>query len=291
MKASRTVKIWCSVCHHFGAKACNLGLLEQHIKDAVRNGWNGLICGDVTNNGVSAGSKHMGLEFEDITHPMDQVEHATDVLMPMAKAKLWRRYVGGNHGYRSYKAAGLHPEKIIAMLLSIAQGGEKPKATLPTIIQRVQELAQMSGLAGKRIFQQMERTRGELHKEISSIRANLGEKWEIPFSPGLASCEVEGVPVAMHHGCCGKSKDNWKRLWNAIPGHRLYFTGHNHEIASTLGAMRISGQKQRADFYSCGTYQGYEDYASIAMYQETRVGSVLVTYNKDTDHAYYEALE
>jgi len=288
MKASRTTKIWSSVCHHFGAKACNVRLIEQHVKRAVREGWNGILCGDLINNGVSAGSKHMGLEFEDATIPMDQVEQVVDTLMPMAKARLWRRIVGGNHAYRTYKAAGLHPEKVIAMLLSIVQGGEKPKAVMPSIIQRVHELA---FLASGNAFASLDNAREKLHREISSIRRNGGEQWEIPFSPGIASCKIEGIPVAMHHGVCGKSRDNWKRLWNAIPGHRLYFTGHNHELAMDLKAARIAGVKQRADFFSCGTYQGFEDYAAIAAYQECRVGSMLVIYNRDTDHAYCEALE
>lgn len=290
MKASRTVKIWASVCHHFGAKACNCRLIDQHVKDAVHGKWNGILCGDLLNNGVSTGSKHVGLEFEDVTIPMDQVEQVVDAFMPMAKARLWRRIVGGNHAYRTYKAAGLHPEKVIAMLLSIAQGGEKPRAVLPNILQRVHELAYMAN-GGGNPFKAMAETREELHRDISKLRENAGERWEIPFAPGLASTTIEGVPVAMHHGVCGKSKDNWKRLWNAIPGHRLYFTGHNHELAMDLKAARIAGVKQRADFFSCGTYQGYEDYAAIAAYQETRVGSMLVIYNKDTDHAYCEPLE
>lgn len=263
-------------------------LLDEHVKMAVRGGWNGIMVGDLINNGVSCGSKHVGLEFEDVTIPMDQVEQAVDTFMPMAKARLWRRIVGGNHAYRTYKAAGMHPEKVIAMLLSIAQGGEKPKAVLPSILQRVHEIAYM---ANGNAFSAISDTRDKLHREISELRMNAGSKWEIPFSPGLASCEIDGVRMAMHHGICGKSKDNWKRLWNAIPGHRLYFTGHNHELAMDLKAARIAGAKQRADFFSCGTYQGYEDYAAIAAYQESRVGSMLVTYNKDTDHAYCEALE
>jgi hypothetical protein len=288
VKASRTVKIWSSVCHHFGAKACNLRLIEAHVKQAVKERWNGILLGDLINNGVSSGSKHMGLEFEDVTIPMDQVEHVTDVLMPMAKAKLWRRIVGGNHAYRTYKVAGIHPEKIVAMLLSIAQGGEKPKAVLPSILQRVHELAFM---ASGNAFASMGETRDQLHREISKIKEGFGERWEIPFSPGIASTTIEGIPCALHHGICGKSKDNWKRLWNAIPGHRLYFTGHNHELNFLPKASRVAGNRQKADFLSCGTYQGYEDYAAIAAYEEARVGSVLVIYNKDTDRTQIEVLE
>jgi hypothetical protein len=290
VKASRTVKIWGSVCHHLGAKAANVRLLEQHVKDGVREKWNGILLGDLINNGVSAGSKHVGLEFEDVTIPMDQVEQVTDIFMPMAKAKLWRRIVGGNHAYRTYKAAGMHPEKVVAMLLSIAQGGEKPTAVLPSILQRVHELAYLVG-GGGNPFKAISETREQLHRDISKLRDNAGEQWAIPFSPGLASCEVEGVPCAMHHGCCGKSKDNWKRLWNSIPGHRLYFTGHNHEPGWVPKAARIVGKKHKADFYSCGTYQGYEDYAAIAAYEESRVGSILVIYNKDTNRAQHEFLE
>lgn len=288
MKASRTVKIWSSVCHHLGAKACNQRLLDQHVKDAVHGKWNGILLGDLINNGVSSGSKHVGLEFEDVTIPMDQVEQVVDTFMPMAKARLWRRIVGGNHAYRTYKAAGMHPEKVIAMLLSLAQGGDKPKAILPGIVQKVHELSFMvSGNA----FASASEARDRLHREISNMRSNVGERWEIPFSPGLASCSVEGVACALHHGICGKSKDNWKRLWNAIPGHRLYFTGHNHEAGWLPKAARIAGKKHKADFFSCGTYQGYEEYAAIAAYEESRVGSMLVIYNKDTDHADFEFLE
>jgi hypothetical protein len=58
-----------------------------------------------------------------------------------------------------------------------------------------------------------------------------------------------------------------------------------------LMAARIAGARNKADFYSCGTYQQYEDYAAIAAYQESRCGSMLVIYNKDSDHAYCEPLE
>jgi hypothetical protein len=288
MKQSRLVKIWGSACHHFGAKACHMRLIEEHVKRGVKEKWHGILCGDLINNGVSAGSKHVGLEFEDVTIPMDQVEQVVDVFMPMARAKLWRRIVGGNHAYRSYKAVGMHPEKVIAMLLSIAQGGEKPKAVLPHILQRVHELAYM---ASGNAFAQMGETREQLHRDISKLRECAGERWEIPFSPGLASTTIEGIPIAMHHGVCGKSKDNWKRLWNAIPGHRLYMTAHNHELAYDLKACRIAGVKQDADFVSLGTYQRYEDYAAIACYQETRVGSMLIIYNKDTGRFICEPLE
>lgn len=283
---------WPSVCHHIGGKACNLSLLEDTIKEAVKKKWNCLFLGDTINNGVSAGSKHVGLEFQDSMDPMSQVERFVDLALPLAKAKLLKGMVGGNHPARSVKACGLHPEKIIAMLLSVAAGGEKPAAIMPAILQRIHEVAYLAKFASQngRTFNQYANARDQLHREIARVQPGVEERWDVPFQPGIGSFKIEGVPVAAHHGTHGKSKDNWKQLWNAIPGHRLYVTGHNHSLDWKGGVGRIAGKKMEVDYFSCGTYQGYEEYASIACYQETEVGSLLIEYDKSTHFAKFVKL-
>lgn len=289
---AKHTKIWAIVCPHIGAKACNLSVFEGHIKEAVRGKWNVILLGDLVNNGVSAGSKHCGLEWQDSMDPMSQVEKCVDVLMPLAKARLVRAVVGGNHSYRSVKACGLHPEKIVTMMLSVAAGGETPKAILPSVLQRIHEVAYLGAYAraGGRQYEQFARARENLHKEIAKIEPGIEDRWDIPFQPGLASMKIEDISIAMHHGTHSASKDNWQRLWQAIPGHRLYFTGHNHSLDWSGRSCRIAGKKHPADFYSCGTYQGYEEYAAIAGYTETPVGSILVDYDHAADKASFVTL-
>lgn len=287
------IKFWPTVCHHIGAKACNQSMLEDQIKEAVKGKWHSFLLGDLVNNGVSAGSKHVGLEFQDSMDPMSQVEKAVDVFLPLAKAGLIRAAVGGNHAVRSVKACGLHPEKVVTMLLSVAAGGEKPTAILPAILQRIHEvsyLAQFTNANG-RSYNQYAKAREQLHKEIARVEPGVEEKWDIPFQPGIASVVVDGVPIAMHHGTHNQSKDNWKRLWQAIPGHRLYFTGHNHSMDWSHRLCRIAGKKLDVDFLSCGTFQGFEEYAALACYAETPVGSLLVEYDKGSEKATFVRLD
>lgn len=294
MEVVKNTKIWAIVCPHFGAKACNLSVFEEHRKQALKEKWKVILLGDLVNNGVSAGSKHVGLEWQDSMDPMAQVEKATDVLMPLAKAGLIKVIVGGNHAMRTTKACGLHPEKIIAMFLSIATDGEKPESVMPAILQRIHELdylGKAAEIGGGRQYNAFAQAREKLFQEIRKIAPGVEERWAVPFQPGIASMKIEGIPTAMHHGTHSASKDNWKSLWQAIPGHRLYFTGHNHSLDHSRRRCRIGGKKHRCDFYSCGTYQGYEEYASIACYTETEVGSILVDYNHSTDRATHVILD
>jgi hypothetical protein len=273
-----------------GAKACNQRLLDDHIKMAVREKWRVLLLGDLVNNGISAGSKHVGLEFQDAMDPMSQVERAVDALLPIADQT--ELIVGGNHAYRSVKACGLHPEKIIAMMLSIARDGSKPESIMPSIIQRVQEVGYLAPGAkmGGRSYIRYERAHAALMAEIGKVRPGTEENWGVPFHPGLGFKKIDGVAIVAHHGVHAKSRDNWNRLERAARGFRLYFTGHNHRLSWEPGAEDIQGQEIDADFYSCGTYQGYEEYASLALYPRTPTGSLLVHYNKDTDRTHFERL-
>lgn len=282
------INIWPSVCHHLGAKACNQSMLEYHIKEAVRKGWRSVLLGDTMNMGISAGSKHVGLEWQDSIDPMAQTELAIDVFMPLAKAKLLEAIVGGNHPLRASKACGLHPEKILAMFLSIAATGEKPAAVMPAVLQRIHELdylGKAAEIGGGRNYKVFEQAREKLFQEIRKIQPGTEERWAVPFSPGIMSKKIAGIPCAMHHGTHSASKDNWKSLWQATPGHRLYMTGHNHSLDWSPRICRIAGKRMNVDFLSGGTYQGYEEYASIACYAETEVGSFMIEYDKSSGHS------
>lgn len=284
------IKIWPIVCPHFGARACNLSLFEEHRDRAVKEKWRVVLLGDLVNNGISAGSKHVGLEFQDAMDPMAQVEQAVDVLLPMAPQI--EALVGGNHPLRSVKACGLHPEKLIAMFLSIAAGGKAPKAIMPSIIQRVHEVAYLGQFANTngRNFGKYSEAKEKLLSEIRKVEPGPENRWDIPFFPGVASIKIDGISTACHHGTHGKSKDNWQMLWQAIPGHRLYLTGHNHSLDWSGRRCRIAGKVQDTDFFSCGTYQGYEEYAAIACYPETPVGSLLLDYDHDKDEVTFTPL-
>lgn len=292
-KSSRYVEIWASVCHHVGAKACNLRMLEGHVKDAVRKGWRTLLLGDLVNNGISAGSKHVGLEFQDSMDPMSQCEKAIDVFMPVAKEGLLEMVVGGNHAYRTMRAVGIHPEKLIAMMLTIAASGDKPEGIMPSILQRVHELGHLAGERGRggSFFHHFRDAKIRLMDEIAKVNPGTEERWAVPFYPGLGWKSIQGVPVASHHGTHARSRENWNRLERAVRGFRLMFTGHNHRLGWEPGLEDIRGHFNRQDYFSCGTYQGYEEYASIACYPRTPIGSILVRYNKDTDKVHCEHLE
>lgn len=278
-------KIWASVCHHIGAPSCNLNMLEGHVADAVKHGWRMVLLGDLINNGVSAGSKHTGLEWGDCMDPMSQVEKAIDVFMPAAKAGLIELIVGGNHAARSVKACGLHPEKIIAMMLSIAATGKKPAAVLPSIIQRVQELAMLGEGArvGGRQYAAYQKVRGDLLQDIGKVAPGPQKQWAVPFWPGVGYKTIQGVPVIAYHGKHAKSAANWTSIERVSHGFRLYFTGHNHAWDWHPDTEASGGQSREVDFFSCGTYQGWEEYAAIAAYKKTPLGSVLVDYNPKTD--------
>jgi hypothetical protein len=268
-------------------------MLERHVADAVKNGWRMVLLGDLINNGVSAGSKHTGLEWGDCMDPMSQVEKAIDVFMPAAKAGLIEMIVGGNHSYRSVKACGLHPEKIIAMMLSIAATGKKPAAILPSIIQRVQELAMLgeASRVGGRQYAYYQKVRGALLQDIAKVSPGTEERWSIPFWPGVGHKVIRGVPVAAYHGKHNKSASNWSSIERVAHGFRFYFTGHNHSLDWHPDVEAVRGAVHEVEFFSCGTYQGYEEYAAVAAYRKTPLGSVLVDYNPRTDKATHVRLD
>lgn len=288
MGKSRDLRLWVSACHHIGAKACKLSLLKEHIQLAIKNKWKAVLLGDLVNNGVSAGSTHVGLEFGDSMDPMSQAELAVDVFMPLAKAGLLEAVVGGNHAYRSVRAVGLHPEKFIAMMLSIAAAnGGKPPSIMPGIIQTVHELALYSkeSSRGGSYYHRAVDLQERLSRMVRQVNPGTEERWLVPFYPGLGTKVVNGVPLAFHHGTHNKSRDNWNRLQRAARGHRIYLTAHNHRMGWEPGLEDDRGKDMPTDYFSAGTYQDYEEYASIAMYPRTPTGSVLIEYSAKNDTA------
>jgi hypothetical protein len=292
---SKNTNILAQVCLHVGAKACQLSLLEKHVEMAVRNKWNILLLGDTIDNGVSSGSKHVGLEWQNTMDPMSQCEKVVEIYAEAAKRGLIKGIFGGNHPFRSVKAVGLHPEKFIAMMLSlISDPSKKPQAVLPSIIQRVHEvyglmqdtIAQGGGVAAM----QYAVARAKLNEDLQKVKPGTETGWSIPFHPGVGYLEIDGIPVAAHHGAHTKSKDNWMALERATRGFRLYFTGHNHQMAYAHDYDNYRGQKKRVDYFSCGTYQGWEEYAQIAPYPCRPVGSMLVEYDHKHDHAKCQVL-
>ena len=288
MGKGRETRLWVSSCHHVGAKTCRLSLLKDHIKIAIKEKWRCVLLGDLVNNGISAGSKHVGLEFQDSMDPMSQAELAVDVFMPLAKAGLLEAVVGGNHAYRSVRAVGLHPEKFIAMMLSIAAAnGGKPPAIMPGILQTVHELALYTSNTsrGGSFYHRAMDLKERLNGMVRKVNPGTEDRWLVPFYPGLGAKVINGVPVAMHHGTHNRSRDNWTRLQRAARGHRLYLTAHNHRLGWEPALEDDRGRDKRADYFSSGAYQDYEEYASIAMYSKIPVGSLLIKYNHRTDRA------
>lgn len=286
LASSDKLILWATGCQHFGAKFCQVSKFEQHVKEALKLKARTILLGDLINNGVSAGSKHVGLEWQDAMDPMSQCELAVDTLMPLAKARQIEYVVGGNHSYRTVRAVGIHPESFCAMMLSMAADGRKPKAILPAVIQKVHQLADLaaqSSINGRSALKYQE-AKGELVSIIAGIPAGGKPNWAIPFYPGMAQTRVDGIPIAAHHGSHNRSKDNWKMLEYAARGFRLYLTGHNHELNWSPARENILADVKKCDFFSCGTYQGYgEEYVSIAGYGPTSLGSWIIEVDKKTD--------
>jgi hypothetical protein len=290
---NKRVAIWASCCPHIGAPACNYSLLNQHVADAVKYGRNLVLLGDTFNNGVSAGSSHLGLEYGDIMTPMEQVDLAIDTYMPLAAEKRIALMVGGNHPYRTMRACGINPEMMVAMMLSVGAGGKKPKAIIPPLVQRMHELAMLGegARAGGRQYALFTKVRADLMAEINKIAPEPQSQWEVPFSPGVGHVTLQGVPIIGYHGKHNRSRDNWATLEKWSHGFRLYFTGHNHRLGWEPGFQAVRGKTQEVDFFSCGTYQGYEEYALVAGYGKMPCGSMLVEYDPDKDKAYFEKLD
>ncbi|ANS05712.1 hypothetical protein [uncultured Mediterranean phage] len=290
---SKDTLIWPSVCHHIGAKTTAMSLLKDHVKTAIKEKWQTVLLGDIINNGVSTGSKHVGLEWGDCMDPMDQVELAIDTFMPLAKAGLLKGIFGGNHAIRTVKAAGLHPEKVIAMYLTLATTGKKPKNIMAGLVQQMHELSDLEaqGFSGGHATARYAKARDKIIDQIKTHQPGPEFEWSVPFFPGAGIMEINGISIACHHGIHAKTRDNWARLENSMKGHRMYFTGHNHRLDWQREKETIRGIKYVADYYSCGTYQGYEQYAQVAGYASKEQGSLLVTYDHDKDKARHIVLD
>jgi hypothetical protein len=269
---AQSEKIWLSSCQHIGARSCNIKLLEEHIALARKGRWKVLLLGDLIDNGVSAGSRHLGLEFQNVLTPQQQIEAAYSLWKPLAESRQIVAIFGGNHALRSYKVVGNHPEKILAMLLS---GWSEKTASIETLVQylAMYNTALDSGENGP----SKDELKTLLHKKFESIGIGTNRKQDVPFFPGMGHVEVAGLKIAGHHGVHVKSRHNWDRLERAARGFDIYATGHNHLLAAELGLEDVRGKWHPAWFFSAGTYQAYEEYASLALYAPRPVGSVLVS--------------
>jgi hypothetical protein len=239
----------------------------------LKEGWKAILVGDVIDNGVSAGSKHLGLEFQNPLTPMEQIELAYSLFEPLTRRDQLIGIVGGNHSERTMKAVGNHPEKILAMLLSKAPYGAKGHGLTQLVItyRRLVETGRWDKPSQQA---ELEDTLKERFEEIQGGEA-INQK--VKFWPGIGTFQVGGVGAVSHHGNHTRSRENWNRLERAARGYQLYLTAHNHILSSEVGREDIQGKSNLAWFVSAGTYQGYESYAEIAMYPPRVTGSVLVS--------------
>lgn len=103
-------------CVHVGAESHDRERLLRDLADARRLGAIIYLVGDAIDNQVYAGTKHTGTVYEAKLNPDEQIDEVIS---------LFRRHhvggvLGGNHPERTKKAAGIHPEKVIADRLSVA---------------------------------------------------------------------------------------------------------------------------------------------------------------------------
>ncbi len=102
-------------CVHIGAESHDRERLLHDLADARRIGARIYLLGDAIDNQVYAGTKHTGTVYEAKLNPDEQIDEAV---------ALFRRFpvdgvLGGNHPERTKKAAGIHPEKVIADRLGV----------------------------------------------------------------------------------------------------------------------------------------------------------------------------
>ena len=93
---------------HLGAQTCDEAAVDDWIEKIRENKWYVILMGDLTEN-ATLGS--VGAVFEQRLSPQQQVRLVIDKLTPIKDYIIGG--LGGNHGARSLKTAGLDPDEII----------------------------------------------------------------------------------------------------------------------------------------------------------------------------------
>jgi len=103
---------------HLGAKTCDEGAVDDWLAKIKDNGWYVILMGDITEN-ATIGS--VGAVFEQTMTPQEQVKCAIEKFMPIKDYIIGA--VGGNHGARSVRTAGLDPDEIMCWELGVPYWG------------------------------------------------------------------------------------------------------------------------------------------------------------------------
>ncbi len=103
---------------HVGAATCDMDAVEDFVGRVKDNGAMVLLMGDLTENAI-IGS--VGAVFEQIMAPREQVKEVIRILEPIKDQIIGQ--VGGNHGNRTMKVAGINPDEIICWELQVPYFG------------------------------------------------------------------------------------------------------------------------------------------------------------------------
>ncbi len=103
---------------HLGSKTCDEAAVDDWLAKIKENGWYVILMGDITEN-ATVGS--VGAVFEQRISPQEQVRLAVEKLTPIKDYIIGG--IGGNHGARSMKTAGLDPDEIMCWELGVPYWG------------------------------------------------------------------------------------------------------------------------------------------------------------------------
>jgi len=99
---------------HIGSATCDAKAVEDFISKVKKNKALVMMMGDLTENAI-VGS--VGSIFEQTLTPREQVKEVVRLLSPIKDQIIGG--IGGNHGARTQKVAGLNPDEIICWELGV----------------------------------------------------------------------------------------------------------------------------------------------------------------------------
>ncbi|HWY33257.1 MAG TPA: hypothetical protein VNX68_01345, partial [Nitrosopumilaceae archaeon] len=115
LKLSKGKKLLCICCAHIGEKNMNEQLFDEYLAWAKKEKCRIVLGGDLINNGMVFGTKHIGSIWDDKYTPQQQMDIAVEKLTPV-KDQI-DAIISGNHGGRTQKLTSIDPERWIAKAL------------------------------------------------------------------------------------------------------------------------------------------------------------------------------